>query len=101
MAQSAEEIRLKRMIARNGSALMKLEIDVKTLKAKIKGLNNYIQVLKDAITKDSQREAFEMFAELHPIEAFDLDKERFCDYVRKKTKNPLSDAQIFNLINIL
>ncbi len=46
-----------------------------------------------------QEEAFNTFAELHPIEAFDLDNEGFCNYFRKKTGNVLTNEEIKKYIN--
>ncbi len=46
-----------------------------------------------------QEEAFNTFAELHPIEAFDLDNEGFCIYFRKKTDSVFTDEQIKEWIN--
>ena len=47
------------------------------------------------------KEAFEIFAHLHPIEAFDLDKEMFCDFYREQAKSNKTNDEIEKLINIL
>lgn len=43
--------------------------------------------------------AFETFASIHPVEAYDLDKTKFCKYVRKKIATDITDEQIEQLIN--
>jgi len=50
------------------------------------------------IDKDNQ-EIFEVFADLHPVEAFDLDKDKFCDYARKRVNGTMSNHIIEELIN--
>lgn len=47
--------------------------------------------------KQTEQWAFETFAKLHPHEAYELNNQRFYDYVR--TINPeLSDKDIVNLL---
>jgi hypothetical protein len=43
-------------------------------------------------------EAFATFADLHPVEAFDLDHDRFCKYVQE-TNIIITSEQIEELIN--
>lgn len=42
-------------------------------------------------------EAFKTFARLHPVEAFDLNKEQFCDFMRDEGRD-LTNLQIESLI---
>lgn len=51
------------------------------------------------MTQTLTSEAFETFANQHPIEAFDLDKPMFCEYVRKRVATEITDEQIEQLIN--
>lgn len=39
-------------------------------------------------------EMYEIFANLHPVEMFDLDSKRFCKYFRNKTGKQLTDEEI-------
>lgn len=49
------------------------------------------------IDKDNL-EMFEVFCEMHPHEAYDLDKEKFCDYMQKEG-HELTNEEIEKLIN--
>ena len=46
----------------------------------------------------AEQAAYETFAELYPIESYDLDKEKFCKLMRDKGYN-LTDKEIETLIN--
>ena len=48
------------------------------------------------IDKDNQ-EMFEVFCRLHPIEAYHLNPEKFCSYVRQEFP-PMTDKDIEELI---
>jgi len=99
--QTKENQRLYRLLSRNQSELISMDNDIKALKAKIKGLSKYIGILKQQQGTDAQNKAFKIFANLHPAEAYELDKTMFCNYVREKTGQPLTDDQIYNLIKLL
>ena len=43
-------------------------------------------------------DSWSIFAELHPIEAYDLDNKRFCDYFRTKHVGA-TDEMIAEIIN--
>lgn len=47
----------------------------------------------------NNQEMFEVFCELHPHEAFDLNKEKFCDFMRRQINSQMDDEEIENLIN--
>jgi hypothetical protein len=49
------------------------------------------------IDKDNQ-EAFEIFANLHPVEAFDLNREKFLEYAKKRVPG-VTDDIIIKLID--
>lgn len=53
---------------------------------------------KFVVDPDNQ-EMFEVFCDLHPVEAFDLNKEKFCDYARKRVNGTMSNHIIEELIN--
>ena len=42
--------------------------------------------------------AFETFAKLHPHEAYEMDRQRFCDFA-KSINHELSDKDICELLN--
>lgn len=44
-------------------------------------------------------EMFGVFCELHPHEAFDLNKEKFCDFMRKQINSQMDDEEIEQIIN--
>ena len=54
--------------------------------------------METIIDKDNL-EMFEVFCEMHPHEAFDLDKERFCDFMRKMINSQMNNEEIEKLIN--
>lgn len=48
------------------------------------------------MSDNTEEAAYAMFADTYPHEAWEQDKEKFCDYVRKKVGNPaITDVQIF------
>lgn len=59
--------------------------------------------IKDSLAKfrqDSDTEAFETFARLHPLEAYDQNPQRFCEFVRRKTGNgSLTNDEIKTMID--
>lgn len=55
-------------------------------------MNDYLILL--AIV---EREEWERFCKLYPHEAFDMDKDGFCEFVRKECPR-LSDEEIVSLI---
>ena len=44
------------------------------------------------------KSAFQTFAELHPVECYELNPKRFCNYVRKSRNVKISDNMIKLLI---
>ena len=50
-------------------------------------------------TFGTNEEMFEIFANLHPIEMYDHDSKRFCEYFRKKTGKQLTDEEIKEFVN--
>jgi len=57
-------------------------------------------MILESLEKKSEDAMFEIFADLHPIEAFDLDKTKFCNYVRKRANcSNATDDEIEKLIN--
>ena len=45
-------------------------------------------------------ETFSTFARLHPVEAYDSNPKRFCEFVRTEVTNPtLTDEQIKSMID--
>jgi len=55
-------------------------------------------MILESIEKNSYDAMFNIFAELHPVEAFDLNKSKFCKYVKSKNKH-ISNKEIETLIN--
>ena len=56
--------------------------------------------MKDKFIINSEnQEMFEVFCKLHPIEAFGLNKVKFCDFMRKEYGEIMDDATIEKLIN--
>jgi hypothetical protein len=51
------------------------------------------------IVDNENLEMFEVFCELHPHEAFDLNKEKFCDFMRKQINSQMDNEEIESLIN--
>jgi len=54
--------------------------------------------MSEFIINENNRQAYEVFCNLHPVEAYYLNKQMFCDYCRKKTQSTISDQQIEILI---
>ncbi len=48
---------------------------------------------------DDNIEMFEVFCRLHPHEAFDLNNEKFCDFMRKEINSQMDNEEIEKLIN--
>ena len=49
------------------------------------------------VVDPDNQEMFEVFCDLHPVEAFDLNKEKFIEYVKKRVPG-IFDEQIETLI---
>ena len=47
----------------------------------------------------TSNEMFEIFANLHPVEAFDLDNKRFCKFYREKIESLMTDEEIKDFVN--
>jgi Ca2+-binding EF-hand superfamily protein len=47
---------------------------------------------------NAYNEMFDVFAKLHPIEAYDLNSEKFCKFMKRKGFK-LSNTEIEKLIN--
>lgn len=54
-------------------------------------------MISKKITED--REIFEIFCELHPHEAYDLNKRGFCNYYRKTLGTKTTNKEIKSLID--
>jgi hypothetical protein len=55
--------------------------------------------MAEMIIDSENQEMFEVFCELHPHEAFDLNKEAFCNFMRKQIDSLIDNEEIENLIN--
>ena len=51
------------------------------------------------LNEKSHQTAFEVFAQLHPVEAYDYDASMFCDYFRLTTGRKMSDEEIKEFVN--
>jgi len=52
---------------------------------------------EEELNKQAEDQAFEIFAQLHPEEAYDQDSHKFCEFVRK-AGFILTDAAIKTMI---
>jgi len=54
--------------------------------------------LKIKEMKKNDELMYEMFCDIHPIEAFHINNERFCNYFRKKTTLKLTNDEIYDFV---
>ena len=63
-------------------------------------MNPYLSDMEETTVDVDQiyLDMFEMFAYLHPHEAYDLHKDLFCNYVRKIENSDISDEEIKKIL---
>lgn len=55
--------------------------------------------VNELVDDKSENEAFETFAKIHPIEAYDYNPQRFCEYFRKRIDDDYTDKEVEEFVN--